>query len=69
MDDDKFFLCFVDGETECVLTRYSYDQAKREAERLAQKPENIGRTVYLMVSVEFCRLEYYPMLWGKVGNP
>ena len=69
-----FWMCRVKGPRDGTwFAHYSLAEAKKEAERLAQLPDDMGivRRVYLLECIGECEIKLSPVAWeypDKVEN-
>ena len=59
-----FWLCFVEGTYGGFhFKHYTLEAAKKEAERLAQLPDNKGKQVYVLGVIGSCEVPETPVTW------
>ena len=63
---DKFWMCFVEGTEGCHCRHSNRTEAMEEAERLLQKPKNIGKKVYLLEVVGYAHFGPMPLKWENL---
>lgn len=63
VDKTKFWMLFVDGQSQLSKKHFDKDGAEQEAERLAREQ---GSPVFLLESVSVCELQEAPIKWNRV---
>ncbi len=67
MSDEKFYVCYVEGETAPEPRVYlSLQLAKGDAGNIAKQTRNQGKNVYIMESTLWCQCPSIPVYWGDV---
>jgi hypothetical protein len=66
------FMCYVEGRESPKKQHANADEAYKEAARLARLPENIGREVHVLLSLNSCKVNPSPVVWkfetGEIPN-
>ncbi len=66
---DNFYMCYVEGRSRFIAPYNTLNMARTEAELLANLPENEGKKVYLLTSIEYCQKETSPVSWHRIEKP
>ena len=65
---NTFWMVFVEGKQGYKMVHLYKVDAIDECERLLRLPDNLGRKVYLMESVQVCSIEQQPVKWESLGE-
>jgi len=64
---EESWLCCVEGVPLAdLLVWLTRDKAADEAERLALLPGNVGKRVYVMGPISYCRAGTRPIVWTNL---
>ena len=63
---EKFWMCLVDDSSGCHYRHTYKDDAIKEAERLARMESNVGKKVYIVEAICYCKTEIKPVIWVEV---
>lgn len=58
--------CFVEHSQGCNYLHPDIETARKEAERLARQPQNIGKKVYILKAVSYCEVKETPVDWTEL---
>jgi hypothetical protein len=61
---DKFWMLLVDGRESCHFCHMTLESARREAERLLNLPENLGKGVTILSAIEYGKIQIHPIDWA-----
>jgi len=64
----KFWMVYVHNGRTPTFIHQTHDSAVKEAERLAQLPENIGLKVFILEVMDYCMVNK-PVVWYSTNQP
>jgi len=67
-EEQPFWMVYVDGNRGSEFKHIAYEDARREAERLAQIPQNRGKRVYILLATEYV-IVFDPVQHIKLFDP
>jgi len=67
-EEQPFWMVYVDGNRGSEYKHNTYEQAKFEARRLAQIPQNLEKRVYILLAIEYA-IVFNPVQFVNLADP
>ena len=62
----RFWMVWVHDTPTTEKRHPTLDSAIEEAERVARQPKNIGKQVYVLSALGYCRADLVPVRWWEL---